>query len=89
MASSKEQSTLLTPETLALIVQGISALIVAAPQAIELVGKTKEFVSGMFGSALITKAQQDAIHAHIDALQAMNVAGIVPPHWQVEPDPQT
>lgn len=77
----------MTPATILLIVQGIQAAISAAPAAVEIVAKAKEFISALFSANAITKAQQDALHAHIDSLQALALAGVVPSHWQVQPDP--
>lgn len=79
----------MSPTILTLIIQGITALLSAAPQIGDLVIKTKDLITSLFTSKMITKEQQDAIHAHIDAINAMRLAGIVQPQWQVEPDPGT
>ena len=75
------------PSTLALIMQGLQAAITAAPAVTELVTKAKDFISTLFSKGLISKAQQDALHAHVDSVAAMAKEGIIPPHWQVEADP--
>lgn len=69
------------------IVQAFEAAIAAAPQVVELVNKAKEFIAAMFGAKLITKAQQDALHARIDAHVLQVQAGIIDPALLVEPDP--
>lgn len=74
---------------IALILQGILAAISAAPGVIALVQKAKDLISALFGANLITKAQQDALHARIDAHALMVNAGLIEPWWQVEPDPET
>ena len=71
-----------------IILQLIQAVLVAAPQAVELVAKAKDLITALFTAKVITKAQQDAMHLHIDALAALNAAGIIPPAWQVDPDPE-
>lgn len=70
-----------------LIVQGIQAAIAAAPGVIAVVEKGKDLISALFTAGKITKEQQDALHARIDADAALAASGIVPPEFQVEPDP--
>ena len=70
------------------IIQGIQVAINAAPQVVEIVESAKNLINGFFAGKLITKEQQDALHAHIDSISAMAKSGIVPPAWQVRPDPQ-
>jgi hypothetical protein len=77
----------MNPAAILLVVQGIQAILTAAPQVAELVVKAKELIAALFQAKAITKEQQDAIFAHIDGLAALHNAGIVPLHWQVEPDP--
>lgn len=77
----------MNPAVLALILQGIQAAIAAAPQVIDIVTKGKDFITALFTANLITKAQQDALHAHVDSMSALAMAGIVPDSWKVEPDP--
>lgn len=70
-----------------LIIQIVQAAIAAAPSAVDIVAKGKAMIDALFTAQLITKAQQDATHAHLDSLQALALSGIIPPHWQVQPDP--
>lgn len=71
------------------ILAGIQAAINAAPQVIGIVNSAKALFVSLFEAGLITVEQQKAIHDHIDSIVAMAKLGIVPPHWQVEPDPGT
>ena len=78
----------MTSAELLLIVQGIEAAIAAAPEIVDLIEKAKAFITSLSDAGLITKATQDALHAHVDARCAAAIAGTVPPEFTVEPDPQ-
>ena len=69
------------------IISAIQLAVAAAPEIANLYAKAKDFVTALFEAAVISKADQDAMHNHIDALQAAALAGTVPPAWSVEPDP--
>lgn len=71
-----------------LIIQGIMAAIAAAPQIEALVISGKEFIKQMFSAGLIDKATQDAAMVYVDAVCAAAIAGIIPPAFQVQPDPK-
>ena len=73
--------------TVLLVMQAVQACIAAAPGVADIVVKAKDLISSLFTAQLITKAQQDALHAHVEAHAALVAAGIVPPHWSVEADP--
>lgn len=77
----------MSASALLLLIQGIEAAIAAAPRVVELVAKAKDLVTALFTAKVITKDQQDALHARIDSQALMAAAGIIPAHWQVEPDP--
>lgn len=77
----------MTAASLALIVQGIQVGIAAAPQIKNVVVKGKDFITSLFEGGVITKAQQDAVHSHVDAVAAAVKGGNLPPEWSVEPDP--
>lgn len=77
----------LSSGSLLLIIQGIQAAISAAPAVADIVVKAKDLIASLFGAKLISKEQQDAVHAHIDSLSALAKLGIIPDHWKVEPDP--
>jgi hypothetical protein len=74
----------------AAILNGIAlALQIAnSEQAAEIIADAKRLFATLFRHGLITKEQQDATSKYLDGLEAMVLAGIVPPHWQVQPDPQ-
>lgn len=74
-------------DILASIITGIRLAIQAAPQAVDILKKAKAFITSLFSAGLITKEEQQRAHDHLDALQAAALAGEVPPHWQVDPDP--
>jgi argininosuccinate lyase len=69
------------------IVSAIQLAIAAAPKAVALYEDSKAYISALFKAGVISKADQDALHAHVDAIQAAVEAGEVPPSWSVEPDP--
>lgn len=77
----------MNPAAILLFIQGLQALIAAAPKVAEIIGKAKDLITAMFTATLITKEQQDALHLHVDSLAALAAAGIILPHWQVEADP--
>ena len=70
------------------ILQGLQAAITAAPLALDVVKQAKALISSLFTAELITAEQQAALHLQVDAYAALAAANIVPPHWQVEPDPE-
>jgi len=43
----------------------------------------------LFSKGLISKEQQDTLHAWVDSQANMAKLGMVPASWQVEPDPET
>lgn len=73
---------------IASLVTLFQAAIAAAPKVAALVVKAKEYIEALFTAGLISKEQQDQLHAHMDAAQAAALSGNTPPHWTVEPDPQ-
>jgi hypothetical protein len=70
-----------------LIIQGVQLAIAAAPQVEAIAKSAKDFFSSLFSAGLISKATQDALHAHVDACQAAALSGTVPPEFTVEADP--
>lgn len=76
------------PAVALLVLNGLTAALTAAPQVMELVQKAKDFFTSMAGNGLITDAQQDALHARVDAIVEAAQNGQLPPAWSVEPDPQ-
>jgi hypothetical protein len=53
----------------------------------EIIGSLKGLLGTLFRAGLVTKAEQDATAAYLDSVQDLVTAGVVPPHWQVQPDP--
>jgi len=76
----------MNPAVINAAIQGIIALISAAPKIEGLVRSGKEFIQQMFSAGLITQAQQEAIWNYADAKTKLIESGIIPPAWQVEPD---
>lgn len=74
---------------LPVILQGILAAIQAAPQVAEIVTAAKNMISALFTAKVITTDQQTALHTWVDNQVALAASGIVPPAWQVQPDPTT
>lgn len=75
------------PPIVLTIVAVIQAAIKYAPTAIDLFKKIKEQVSVLFAKKAITKEQQDALHAWVDAIVLTAEKGEIPLSWQVDPDP--
>lgn len=75
------------PEVIGLVLTGFQAAIAAAPKIAEVVSAAKDFFTALFEADLITEAQQDKVHAHIDAIAAAFEEGKTPPAWTVESDP--
>lgn len=72
---------------LTVILALIQGVIAAAPKVIEIGGEIKDFISALASHGVITDAQQDALHAHVDAVCDARLRGEVPPSFQVEADP--
>jgi hypothetical protein len=75
------------PADLLALVSIIQSAIAAAPQLVSLVTSAKAFIAELFGAGVITKAQQDQLHAHVDAICSAVLTGKEPPEFQVEADP--
>lgn len=74
---------------IAAIITLIQGALAAAPQIEAVITAMKDFISGLFKGGLLTQQQQDALHQYVDAVATMVKAGVVPSHWQVQPDPVT
>jgi hypothetical protein len=73
---------------LPIILAGIQAAIGAAPAVVEVIKSAKDLITSLFTAGLITADQQNALHAWVDAHSALVKAGLTPPAWTVEPDPE-
>lgn len=69
------------------LMSAIQLAIAAAPKVVKLYEDAKTFISALFSAGVISKADQDAMHAHVDLIQAAVDAGTIPPSWTVETDP--
>lgn len=69
------------------ILQGITAALLLAPKAAELIQATRELFRQLFTANLITKEQQEAVSEYVDSVCRLAEAGVIPPHWEVRPDP--
>jgi len=69
------------------ILAGLQAAIAATPDVIKTVQSAKALIDGLLEGKVITVAQQQALHAHIDSIAALAKTGVFPAHWQVEADP--
>lgn len=77
----------MTAAALALVIQGIQAAIAAAPQIEAVVTAGKDYITALFSAGAITADQQNAVHAHVDAVAAAVASGQTPPEFVVAPDP--
>jgi hypothetical protein len=75
------------PAALILVLQGIQAALGLAPQVEAVAISAKSLISALFAAKLISAEQQNALHAWVDSHAQLAAAGIVPPAWQVQPDP--
>lgn len=78
----------MSPATILLLVEAFQAAIAAAPQVVALAKQAKDFFVTLFSNGLITKAEQDAVHAHMDQWVTCLTSGTVPLEFTVEADPQ-
>lgn len=74
-------------QALPLIIQGVEAAISAAPAIESVVTAAKDWITSLASNGVITIAEQNRVHAHVDAYAAAVRSGIVPPEFTVEPDP--
>ena len=72
---------------LPVLLQGLLAMIGAAPQIVDLVNKAKDLIAALFSAKLITKEQQDALFLSIDAHCALVNSGFIGIEFKVEKDP--
>lgn len=75
------------PPVVFIALNAIQAAITAFPQVKAIVLKGKEFITSLFTAGAITKAQQDALHQHIDDISEAIQRGEIPEGWDVEADP--
>lgn len=72
---------------IAAIIALIQAVVTAAPQIEGVVSDLKNYISSLATRGLISTAQQNAVHAYVDAVAAAAASGNTPPEFTVEADP--
>lgn len=65
----------------------VTAALAHAPTIAQGVQDARQLIVALFTAQLINATQQDALNGFVDAKQKLHEAGIVPEHWQVQPDP--
>lgn len=66
------------------IINGINLAVQAAPKILEVGTAAVDFAAALFGAGVITREQQEAVNVYVEAVQSAALAGLRPPHWQVE-----
>lgn len=69
------------------ILQGIQIGINSAPEVEAAIAGFKDWVAALFQGGQIDVATQNDMHMWVDGIAAGARLGIVPPAWQVQPDP--
>ena len=69
------------------ILAGIQAAIAAAPQVEGIVTSAIALWKSLFEAGLISADQQNAMNAYILGIAGLKATGLLPPAWQVQPDP--
>lgn len=75
------------PAAIALAIQGLLALLNAAPQVEAIATRVRDMFRQMAQAGLITAEVQNALDARVEADLALFRNGVVPPEYQVQPDP--
>ena len=72
------------------ILQGLVALLNAAPQIEQGVASAKQLIDALFSSKIFSVEIQKALHDYVDAHAALMYQGITIPSsaWSVEADPK-
>ena len=76
----------MNPLTILQLVQ-VALAVAKSDQVAALAQSAKQFITALFTAGAISKEEQDATMAYVDAAVGLVKAGIIPPHWQVQPDP--
>lgn len=66
-------------------VQGLMAV---APDVILFAAKVKGWINDLFSTGVISADVQNALHQRVSAICAATLTKQIPPHWQVEADPE-
>jgi hypothetical protein len=76
----------MNPAVIALI-SALQGLIASAPDIIAFAAKVKLWINDMFSAGLINSEQQQVLHDRVTAIVKDALNGVVPAHWQIDPDP--
>lgn len=69
------------------ILAGIEAAIGAAPQIEGIVTSAIALWKSLFQAGLISVEQQAALDTYIQGVVGLKNSGLLPPAWQIQPDP--
>lgn len=69
------------------ILAGIQAAISAAPQIEGIVTSAIALWKSLFDAGLISVEQQVALNTFVQGIAGLKNSGLLPPAWQVQPDP--
>jgi hypothetical protein len=69
------------------ILAGIQAAIAAAPQIEGIVTSAIALWKSLFEAGLISVEQQNAMNDFVKGVAGLKATGLLPPAWQVQPDP--
>jgi hypothetical protein len=69
------------------VMAAIQSLIASAPDIIAFAAKVKGWINDMFTAGLINSEQQQALNDRVTAIVKDALNGVVPAHWQIDPDP--
>lgn len=70
------------------IISILSLVTQATPAAQKIYEEGRKLIDMLFRGGLITVAQQDSLKSWADDHEKATLAGVVPPEFQVEPDPE-
>ena len=65
----------------------LNAVVAAAPTIEQGIEKGEKLIQALFTSEVIDIAQQNALNSHINSMEEMVAAGIIPDYLKVEADP--
>ncbi len=65
----------------------IQSSIAVAPDAIRLAADFKDFIDALFTAKVVSKDEQDQLHARVTESCLARLRGEIPDYMKVEPDP--
>lgn len=72
---------------LSIVLQLVQAAATLGPAFQAIAENARQMIDVLFTQKLISKEEQDANKAYVDAVANLVNTGTVPDHWKVEPDP--